>query len=228
VISLTARPCWHRIKLLAAERECYHLKAPPNQLVYWFIGKSEETKAAIAADRGFDIPSGDGVISGPFGIRRPARWVQFENLLRQNISKPPYRYSSFDRLPVIFVGQLKSPGNTRRLVSLEMHDDSVGFGVPDPAFFITKVPPVPFIREPTMEIQYVDAYDSSQVRQFLDPNNFNGTDLRLFAGQVDPKDPSHFTVQVHIDEKRQVIEGWLRDDGTVSLAIRGMSPLNSK
>jgi hypothetical protein len=71
-----------------------------------------------------------------------------------------------------------------------------------------------------MEITFFDHRKSRDVERFFD--SYNGADIRLFAGQIDPKDPSHFTVQIHLDEKREVIEGRLLDDGTVSLAFRGI------
>lgn len=40
-----------------------------------------------------------------------------------------------------------------------------------------------------------------------------GRTLRFFAGQADPKDPSHFTLPYQLDGKDGVIDGWLKDDG---------------
>lgn len=37
--------------------------------------------------------------------------------------------------------------------------------------------------------------------------------LRLFAGQPDPADASHFTIRYEIDGEAGTIDGWLRDDG---------------
>ena len=42
--------------------------------------------------------------------------------------------------------------------------------------------------------------------------------LRIFAGQPDPNDPSHFTIEYEADGKRGVIDGWLRDSQTHSNA----------
>ena len=40
-----------------------------------------------------------------------------------------------------------------------------------------------------------------------------GNRLRLFAGQPDPADPSHFTIGYDLDGRPGVIDGWLRDEG---------------
>lgn len=44
--------------------------------------------------------------------------------------------------------------------------------------------------------------------------------LRLFAGQPDPADPSHFTIDYAIGDQKGVIDGWLKADGTVLLEKR--------
>jgi hypothetical protein len=38
--------------------------------------------------------------------------------------------------------------------------------------------------------------------------------LRIFAGQPDPGDPSHFTIEYEADGKHGVIDGWLRESQT--------------
>jgi hypothetical protein len=42
----------------------------------------------------------------------------------------------------------------------------------------------------------------------------------VYNGQPDPDDLSHFTVEVRIDGKIRVIDGWLRDDETLQLEER--------
>jgi hypothetical protein len=45
--------------------------------------------------------------------------------------------------------------------------------------------------------------------------------LRVFAGQPDPQDPSHFTVEYEIDGVKEVIDGWLTDDDFLRVVPRG-------
>lgn len=40
-----------------------------------------------------------------------------------------------------------------------------------------------------------------------------GNVLRVFAGQPDPTDASHFTIPYRVDGRDGVIDGWLKDDG---------------
>jgi hypothetical protein len=47
-----------------------------------------------------------------------------------------------------------------------------------------------------------------------------GRRFRLFAGQPDPSDPSHFTFDYECDGHRGVIDAWLRDDDKIDLKPR--------
>ena len=40
-----------------------------------------------------------------------------------------------------------------------------------------------------------------------------GNVLRVYAGQPDPADESHFTIAYRVDGRDGVIDGWLKDDG---------------
>jgi len=44
---------------------------------------------------------------------------------------------------------------------------------------------------------------------------------RLYAGQLDPIDESHFTIRYELDGKSGVIDGWLMPDDSVKLQNRG-------
>jgi hypothetical protein len=44
--------------------------------------------------------------------------------------------------------------------------------------------------------------------------------LKLYAGQPDPKDASHFTIRYTAGDEEGFIDGWLQDDDTVKLKQR--------
>jgi hypothetical protein len=44
--------------------------------------------------------------------------------------------------------------------------------------------------------------------------------LRLFAGQIDPADSSHFAIVYELNGKRGSIDGWLKSDDSVILEVR--------
>ena len=43
---------------------------------------------------------------------------------------------------------------------------------------------------------------------------------RVYAGQPDPKDDSHFTIVVLIDGRQTLVDGWLEDDDSIKLEPR--------
>ena len=47
-----------------------------------------------------------------------------------------------------------------------------------------------------------------------------GETLRVFAGQPDPVDPSHFTIDYVLNGTRNTLDGWLVDDGIVRIETR--------
>lgn len=51
--------------------------------------------------------------------------------------------------------------------------------------------------------------------------------LRVYAGQPDPADASHFTINYVLDGQPGVIDGWLKADGSVALRPRAGKVVNS-
>ena len=43
-------------------------------------------------------------------------------------------------------------------------------------------------------------------------NGYFFKDFRVFAGQADPKDSSHFTIEYELEGKREIVDGWLVDN----------------
>jgi hypothetical protein len=102
---------------------------------------------------------------------------------------------------LLFLHARRSPGGHERLVYVQSgladHEIVAGAIVPGtlsspPQWMETKN------RTMGMQFDYEDA-------------------LRLTAGQIDPADPSHFTITYRFQDQAGVIDGWLRDDDTISL-----------
>jgi hypothetical protein len=55
---------------------------------------------------------------------------------------------------------------------------------------------------------------------FLRANFDSAKHLKFYAAQLDPKDPSRFTIQYEIDGQSGTVEGKLEDDGSVTLKVR--------
>jgi hypothetical protein len=64
-----------------------------------------------------------------------------------------------------------------------------------------------------------DEDEAEMARQFIQIKR-----ARVFAGQPDPKDQSHFTVAMEINGHSATLDGWLQTDDKVHLTIRERPP----
>ena len=82
---------------------------------------------------------------------------------------------------------------------------------------------LPFVRLNIIVVQPGTSFsapqDTSDTVQGLDALQLDSsaTHLRWFAGQPDPEDASHFTIRYELDGRPGLVDGWLRDEGGVSL-----------
>jgi len=56
---------------------------------------------------------------------------------------------------------------------------------------------------------------------YLEDDFLIGVD-RVYAGQPDPADPSHFMIQYDDEDGRHMVDGWFRDDDTLKFRVRGV------
>jgi hypothetical protein len=56
-----------------------------------------------------------------------------------------------------------------------------------------------------------DRWDATSSVALSRDGSSHGNGLRIFAGQADPKDASHFTIEYEIDGVKGVLDGWLQD-----------------
>lgn len=64
------------------------------------------------------------------------------------------------------------------------------------------------------------AGDTLSVTSVDAPYQFMLPGLRLYAGQPDPADASHFTIRYESKGSGGTIDGWLRDGDSVKLQVR--------
>ena len=115
--------------------------------------------------------------------------------------------------PAALIGRLTSPSGNTRFVIVQW----------------TQVPPgnAPirqFVLRPSVEIpatlltatRSVPAGPPTGLEMFVAP----GDRTRLLEGQIDPTDPSHFTMDYVHNDVAGTIDGWLNDDDTVTLGPR--------
>jgi hypothetical protein len=110
----------------------------------------------------------------------------------------------------LFVGELRTPTGKRRLVGADIT-----------GWFRGGISPVLSIHARAFE---------SRPAMLLPPQTDSKTFnlalghsegvLRISAGQRDPKDASHFTITYTVAGSEGIIDGWLKDDGSVLMETR--------
>jgi hypothetical protein len=188
---------YQRGSLLYWQRQCLRYAAPAERVVY------ETDPAAGAALRSADrhymlLKPRWGPMPAPLPTGLvPDCWTRFGN------ASPGFPTATG---PVLFLHELRTPTGQRRLVAITG------------AFQPSELP------------QFISGYDAEA--QMIEPgtwkvlprNRTGGVAIsvlsgpqpkpphvRIFAGQSDPADPSHFTIRYELDGVGQVVDGWLRD-----------------
>jgi hypothetical protein len=116
--------------------------------------------------------------------------------------------------PILFMHERKSPNGTVRLVVVERTA-----GLAEPPLFIAGFDVEAFAIEPGRIVRpphWLPFAWDIDVAYNPGPHR----DIRIYAGQVDPADASHFTIRYESGGKTNIADGNLGDDGEVHLAAR--------
>jgi hypothetical protein len=127
---------------------------------------------------------------------------------------PPKEIASLDWAPVctvVFLHRLQCPEHDARLVSVILDGPGNRLGWEQELAALAQVPAN--LQPGSRPIPCAPAGVSGRFSFFADT-------FRLFAGQPDPADESHFTIRYDLDGKSNVIDGWLMPDDTVKLEPR--------
>jgi hypothetical protein len=109
----------------------------------------------------------------------------------------------------VFLGELKRPDGERRLVSVDL---AAGKDVNGAALSLDY-----------QVIKPAKLWERAALcsnRWWAIPWERHGAVTRVYAGEKDPVDASHFTIAIERGGKREVIDGWLRGDDRVLLEGR--------
>ena len=191
-------PAWYRLQLAYAERQCSTHVAAPDTIV--FTEDPGDVKRLAATPAGYQ----PGPADGDSLCLVPQAWSKFYGLL-----SPP----GFQSRGTVFLHERRTPGGRRLLVAIDylgddfLHADNYWVDVSE--FQVRAFEPGGPFSLP-VEVQ------SEQVTQELyAPDDRRGT-LRLYAGQPDPGDPTHFTIRWELAGRPSaggVLDGWVREDG---------------
>jgi hypothetical protein len=205
----------------------------PSQIVY-----EEEP---VAAKRLREAGNNGGIVNQQASRDNMSQplWGAFE--------PPAYRASGFwengvtndSKDALLFAHQLTSPGGNVRLVLLEMQVSLSAGGAPRDEYFVRIDRRLKYrICETTLSGNAPTVLrdgTSLKIEQSGDGNIIpvkwvDGTlraarpaelNLRFFAGQTDPKDPSHFTVDYELGGVKNTVDGYLTDDDFLRIIPRG-------
>jgi hypothetical protein len=113
----------------------------------------------------------------------------------------------------LFIHGRSAPGHPERLVGVTFNASTFLAGDPTPIGVGVYSPPRPMLR----------GYISRGMRFGVGFACAPSESLRLFAGQPDPVDSSHFTIRYVAGKRHGVIDAWLRRDDSVVLSAHEIS-----
>ena len=180
---------------------------PPDDMVV-YEEEPESAASLIAAGGEYTRVKTGGNFNTPVAIHVPDRLA---TLAKQSAS--PMRL----RGATLFLHARTSPAGNRRIVVVQRGPNTLV-----PAF-------VPYtdleiiLLEPSWRTGVPRGIDPPEVPRVLIPHDLNAMTrhLRIYAGQPDDDDPSHFTIEYESHGQRGTIDGWLQDDDTVRMRVRG-------
>jgi hypothetical protein len=207
---------WKQFNLLRLQRACLSYAPPADQVVY-----EEEQHAAALLLRegdefvGFSRPREVGpdlLLNRQIACRVPPCWRRFE---AEMIPTATLWSFASNPLPVLFLGKRTSPKGHERLICVRYFPSQDAF---PPQFLngwdcdVIVMTPISWSTQAVIHPNAVPV-----------PRRASGLSrapLRIYAGQADPADPSHFTVSFVQEDESHVLDGWLRDNEDVVLVIR--------
>ena len=181
--------------------------APPNQIVFDSNPKSSTTPSHLPVT---GIPGNPNCLIRLGQSLPPGRIVGMPNPFSTSPDEPVNG-------PITFLHQRRSRNGAARLVIIG--------DVLEPLFVYETCVLIDFVGQlPTPRSEMVfpgirplllDAFDTDGDGIADRPYH-----TRIYAGQPDPADESHFTIAYEIGNKKDIIDCYLQDDGTVTFACR--------
>ena len=133
-------------------------------------------------------------------------WGEFYTLF-----SPPGRQN----LTTVFLHELRKSDGARRLVALEASAFFGNGSHPDSEVSLDY-----HVIAPATLWSRAKLVTNAAARPYFYYEGGEGHHFQILAGQVDPKDPSHFTIPLRWKDRTVTLDGWLRDDDTILLEPR--------
>jgi hypothetical protein len=184
----------HHAQVLFAQRQLLTATAPPTQVVY--------ENDPVAAKKLLAAPT--AYIAGPNG----------DAMLINNAWMSFYAPSGggYQSSGTVFIGELRTKDGRPSLIGVDLSVTSLN-AQHWASMSARAVTPGTTYRSPK-PITTASRGDGSSI--MYRP----GDTLRVYAGQRDPNDPNHFTVDYVLNGTRHTVDGWLEDVGYVIMEQR--------
>jgi hypothetical protein len=215
---------WHQARLLYWQRKCLNFSMPTDAVVY-----EEEPTAAAQLLRNPEY--------SPYILRReqddkaPTAFIQAAALTPHcwstvcTIARIPFWARGYvaggpsigGPASIIFLHERVSPSGHRRLVCLGYLPVCNTFQpafIPGFDYVVCVVRPVTWTGQPVLAPPHGYAIEVKSSFPRHPPL------VRVYAGQPDPTDSSHFTVRYRIWGQEDLLDGRLQDDDTITLTPR--------
>lgn len=200
---------WQQMQILYWQRQCMNYTAPPEMVVY---DENADAVKNLPLLPGYSLrpganPSGKMNPPQPAAIFHPA---VLDHFLESIYGAPAQRGG------VIFLGELKTPAGESRMVAIEYGDFAGMFydlfwdGV---NYQVLSFRSADLLHKPVMR-DIASHTDIAMTRNFAFKR---GWSVRIFAGQRDPADPSHFTFRYQMWGIEHVGDGRMDNQGDVKL-----------
>lgn len=198
---------WHHVQLLYWQNRAMTYAPPADQVVY----EDDPAEAPKVLRQAGTIA---GTHDSVFQSNEP--WARLYELI-----SPPGARSR----PTLFLHERRNSKGERRLVVVQ----ESWIGTSSNALFAntngtSRTADEPFAMRATViaagsMFRYpTELNDDPSAPTFMVPSYLflqQPTHFRWYAGQFDPKDESHFTIQGRMNDKPITVNGWLRDDDRV-------------
>lgn len=206
---LWGQEVWQHVQLLHYQRQCLSHVAPTEQLVFDTDVAHRVKYGSLEAYEAGAPPQPFSTVGASGSVE--SAWTAFETVR----SGAPFADAT-----VFIHARRACAGSEQRLVVVEVHYLSLMCFGPQAMFKATALDPASLFSGATETNPAGNKY-LHELDHFYEP----GERLQLFAGQPDPDDASHFTIQYTRRPRRAdydlvgTIDGWLKPDGRVILEI---------
>lgn len=191
---------FNRIHLLSIQRKCLDYAAPADQII--FDSRRDSLPALQRSDPVY-VQGVAALAGGSDSVGRvPIEWRKFESILLGG---------KWPSMGTAFLKRRQSPSGHVRLIAVDIAKASIG------TWHTQVILPGTATSMPKTLRSTVEGMPINQ--SGLKP------EFAVIAGQPDPIQLDHFTIEVIEDSHKAIFDGWLCDDDTVVLEMRRPSNL---